>query len=90
MTRKSPQLDDKKDPYRVMKYVAVGAIDGILAGWAFVAILLALDVMGLRSMAANVASAPLAMLMFFLLTGITFGMLGIAWRVMVLLPDEKD
>ncbi|MEM0923798.1 MAG: hypothetical protein AAGF44_11190 [Pseudomonadota bacterium] len=90
MSEKPASSEKNKDPYRLMKYVATGAIDGVLAGWAFVAILLALDVMGLRSMALNVASAPLAFLMLFIFTGITFGMLGIAWRVMVLLPGEEE
>ncbi|MEM9046836.1 MAG: hypothetical protein AAGC81_19325 [Pseudomonadota bacterium] len=76
-----------KDPYRLTKYVATGAIDGILAGWAFCGGLLALDVYGLWTRASTQADGPLITLVFFLLTGITFGMLGIAWRVMLLLPD---
>ena len=80
----------KRDPNRLVKYVATGAIDGVLAGWVFCAALLALDAYGIRSMASNSDSGPLITLIFFLLTGITFGMLGIAWRVMVLLPDEDD
>ncbi|MEM7179158.1 MAG: hypothetical protein AAF503_15795 [Pseudomonadota bacterium] len=80
----------QKDPYRLVKYVATGAIDGVLAGWVFCGALLALDAYELRSMASASETGPLMMLVFFLLTGITFGMVGIAWRVMVLLPDEKD
>ncbi|MBY8974557.1 hypothetical protein KHP62_01985 [Rhodobacteraceae bacterium NNCM2] len=79
-----------RDPYRLVKYVAVGAIDGVLAGWIFCAGLLALDAYELRSMASNSESGPLLTLIFFLLTGITFGMVGIAWRVMILLPDEDN
>lgn len=80
----------QKDPHRLVKYVAIGAIDGVLAGWVFCAALLALDAYGLRSMASHSDTGPLVTLIFFLLTGITFGMVGIAWRVMVLLPDEED
>ncbi|MEM7506437.1 MAG: hypothetical protein AAF415_06805 [Pseudomonadota bacterium] len=80
----------RADPYRLVKYVATGAIEGVLAGWAFVGILLALDMMGLRSLLANADSGQLALLMLFLFTGITFAMAGIAWRVMVLLPDEEE
>ncbi|MEM8791893.1 MAG: hypothetical protein AAGE80_09745 [Pseudomonadota bacterium] len=79
-----------KDPYRLTKYVAVGAIDGVLAGWAFVSGLLYFDVYNLWTMASAQAEGPLITLIFFLFSGITFGMLGIAWRVMVLLPDEDD
>ncbi|MEM7239089.1 MAG: hypothetical protein AAF501_14875 [Pseudomonadota bacterium] len=78
------------DPHRLVKYVATGAIDGVLAGWIFCGALLALDAYGIRSMASTSESGPLLTLIFFVLTGITFGMLGIAWRVMVLLPDEEE
>lgn len=80
----------REDPYRLMKYIAVGTIEGILAGWALVAILIAVDLMGLRSLAVSAADGQLALLMLFLFTGITFSMAGIAFRVMVLLPGEED
>ncbi|MEM1275995.1 MAG: hypothetical protein AAGH74_05685 [Pseudomonadota bacterium] len=80
----------RKDPNRLAKYVLTGAIDGVLAGWASCAALLALDAYDLWTRASSQAEGPLFTLMFFLLTGITFGMLGIAWRVMFLLPREED
>ena len=83
-------MSGKRDPHRLTRYVAIGAIDGVLAGWAFCAGLLAFAVYGLWSRAASQADGPLITLIFFLLTGITFGMVGIAWRVMVLLPGERE
>lgn len=80
----------ERDPHRLVKYVATGAIDGVLAGWVFVACLLALDLNGIWTRAASDPEGPLFVFVLFALTGISFGMLGIAWRVMVLLPGEKD
>lgn len=77
------------DPYRVMKYVARGAAEGIVAGWILLTILKHLDIMKIGTLIANSADGALAYFMLAFFFGITFGMVGIAWRVMVLLPDEE-
>ena len=38
----------------------------------------------------NSPDGPLALILLLWFFGVTFGMAGLAWRVMVLLPDEKD
>ena len=82
MSRRRP------DPYRLVRYVALGAAEGIVAGWAIVLILVRLDIGGLGARVAGMGDGPLALLMLLAFFAITFGMVGIAWRVMVLLPDE--
>jgi len=86
MTRKPPT--DRHDPYRLMKYVGKGALEGASAGWILLIILKYLDIGGIGTLIANTAEGPLVYAIAFCLFGITFGMVGIAWRVMVLLPDE--
>ena len=84
----------EKDPYRLLKYVALGAGEGVVAGWIFLLILIKLDAVGLGiglgSLIDRSPDGPLALIMLLWFFGVTFGMVGIAWRVMVLLPDEKD
>jgi len=77
------------DPYRLMRYVAISAADGIAAGWTCVLLLLWFDVAGLGTLVHNDRD-PLAWLFILLMSfGVSFGFLGIAWRVMVLLPEEE-
>ncbi len=80
----------KDDPYRLVKYVALGAAEGIVAGWIILMIFVKMNLMGLDGLIDRSADGPLALLMLLGFFGITFGMLGIAWRVMVLLPGEKN
>ena len=77
-----------QDPYRLTKYVARGAGEGVAAGWVTLLILKWLDIGGIGSLIANSSDGSLALLMLLGFFGITFGMVGIAWRVMVMLPDE--
>ena len=78
------------DPYRLVKYVALGAGEGVFAGWTILMAIVELDLMGLGSLIDRSADGALAFVMLLGFFGITFGMVGIAWRVMVLLPDEPD
>jgi hypothetical protein len=80
----------KPDPYRLVRYVALGAGEGVFAGWAILMAVVKLDLMGLGGLIDRSADGALALVMLLGFFGITFGMVGIAWRVMVLLPDEPD
>lgn len=82
--------DGKNDPYRLCRYVALGAGEGVVAGWIVLMAVIKLNLMGLDDLIDGSADGPLALVMLLGFFGATFGMVGIAWRVMVLLPDEKD
>lgn len=77
------------DPYRLMKYVAVAAGDGIAAGWTCVLALLWLDVAGLGTLVHGPGGGLTPLIVLLVSFGVTFGFVGIAWRVMVMLPDEE-
>jgi hypothetical protein len=83
-------MKKRGDPYRLVKYVALGAGEGVFAGWLFLMIVLKANIMGLDDLIDGSADGPVALVMLLWFFGVTFGMVGIAWRVMVLLPDEKD
>lgn len=76
------------DPYRLMRYVAISAGDGIAAGWTFLLALLWLDIGGLGTLVHGAADGAMAVVVLAMSFAVTFGFVGIAWRVMVLLPDE--
>ena len=61
----------------------------IIAGWVLLGILMTLDIAGIGSLIRRVAEGQTMFLLAIVMFGVTFGMVGIAWRVMVLLPDEK-
>ena len=83
-------MASKSDPYRLMKYVARGAGEGIAAGWVTLLILKYLHIGRIGDLLTNTADGPLMFILALVMFGITFGMVGIAWRVMVLLPKEDD
>ena len=78
------------DPYRLFKYVARGAGEGVIAGWVVLLILKYLNIGRIGELIANSEHGALVYVIALALFGITFGMVGIAWRIMVLLPDEED
>jgi len=78
----------KYDPYRLMKYVAVSAGDGIAFGWVLLLVMLQFDAMGLGRLVHGAENGAVALYILLMSFGVTFGFVGIAWRVMVLLPDE--
>ena len=84
MTRKG------HDPYRLFRYVALGAGEGIISGWIILILLKYQNILGIGTLIENSSQGGLALVMLLIFFGITFGMVGIAWRVMVLLPDEKS
>lgn len=83
-------MNRRDDPYRLLKYVALGAGEGVFAGCLFVMILVKLDVGGMGQLIDRSTDGALALVMLLVSFSLTFAMIGIAWRVMVLLPDEKD
>jgi hypothetical protein len=78
----------RQDPNRLLKYVAVSAGDGIAAGWTFLLALLWLDIGGLGTLVHGSPDAVIALIILMMSFGVTFGFVGIAWRVMVMLPGE--
>ena len=81
-----PQDPNRTDPLWLVKYVAVSAADGVAAGWTFMLILLWLNIAGLGDLVHGSESGPVALLIMLVSFGVTFSYVGIAWRVMVLLP----
>ena len=80
----------KPDPYRLMKYVALGAGEGIVAGWILLMLMVKLNIQGLGDLLDRSEDGALALIMMLAFFAITFGMVGIGWRVMVMLPGEND
>lgn len=78
----------KHDPYRLVKYVAEAALDGIAAGWTCVLLLLWFDIGGLGTLVHGAQDGLTALFLLLVSFGVTFGFVGIAWRVMVMLPEE--
>ena len=70
-------------------YVLIGALEGAIAGWVFLGMILWFDIMGLGGLIDRVDAGFLMFQLAVVFFAVTFGMVGIAWRVMVLLPDEK-
>jgi len=83
MTGKAPD-----DPYWLVKYVLIGALDGVAAGWTFLLALLWLDIAGLGGLVHGGADGVVALVILLMSFAVTFGFVGIGWRVMVLLPDR--
>lgn len=79
----------QSDPWRLVRVVATGAADGIAAGWILLLCMVELDFQGLGTLVKGAEDGALGLVMLSFFFGITFGMVGIAWRVMVLLPEEE-
>ena len=77
-----------EDPYRLLKYVAVGAADGVAGGWAVLLILLHLDVAGFGTLVHGSPDGTVALLALLLAFGSTFSLVGLGWRIMVRLPKD--
>ena len=80
----------REDPYRLIRFVAVSAGDGVAAGWTLLLLFVELDVQGLGTLVKDNPDGPLAMAMLAFVFAITFSMVGVAWRVMVILPNHDD
>jgi predicted lipid-binding transport protein (Tim44 family) len=84
-----PPNEPRPHRMRLPIYMAIGALEGAMAGWVALGVLMALDIQGIATLVRGTESGFLMFQLAVLMFAITFGMLGIAWRVMVLLPDEK-
>ena len=82
--------DQMPNPYRLVRYTTLGATEGIVAGWIMLLALKYLNITGLGTLINHSAQGQLALVMMLVFFGIRFGMVGIAWRLMVLLPDEPE
>ncbi|MEL7154468.1 MAG: hypothetical protein AAFN51_11890 [Pseudomonadota bacterium] len=80
----------RHDPYRLMRYTLLGVGEGVVAGWVTLLLFKNLDIGRVRSLIDGSDQGGLVLVVALALFGITFGMLGIAWRLMVLLPDEPE
>ncbi len=80
----------KQDDYRLMRYTALGAGEGIIAGWITLLLFKHLDIARIGTLIDGSDKGAIVMVAALVLFGTTFGMLGIAWRLMVLLPDEPE
>ncbi len=86
MTDRPPQ---KHDPNRLARYVGMAALEGVMAGWACLLALLWLDVGGFGTLVHSSEDAVMALVILLMSFGVTFGFVGIAWKVMVMLPDQE-
>ncbi|GMG82551.1 hypothetical protein LNKW23_17640 [Paralimibaculum aggregatum] len=78
------------DPNRLIRYVGLAALEGVIAGWIFLMVLLRMDIGGLGSLVEGSADAAMALVILLMSFGVTFGFVGIAWKVMVMLPGQAD
>ena len=83
-----PPAAPDPDPTRLMRFVAKHAFHGALAGWTCLLAFLWLDLGGLGDLVANSPSGELISAMLAGAFGVTFGLVGIVWGVLVVLPHE--
>ena len=76
------------DPTRLLRYVARHALTGAVAGWTALLALLWLDIGDLGTRVAGSADRELITVMLAGAFGSTFGLVGILWGVLVMLPHE--
>ena len=78
------------DPTRLLRFVARHAINGVVAGWVCLLLLIWLDVGGVGTMLDGSSSGDLATAMLAIGFGATFSLIGIGWGVLFVLPDEPS
>ncbi|MEM9782110.1 MAG: hypothetical protein AAF899_06510 [Pseudomonadota bacterium] len=76
------------DPLWLLRTLAIGLGDGIAAGWTVLLIAVEMNVNDIGTLVKTGDGGTFAFAIMTILAAITFGLLGIAWRVMVILPDE--
>ena len=87
--RRTSQVRADRDPWKLVRFVLVSAGDGVAAGWLILLAFVELDLQGLGTLVKGQPDGALAMVMLTAVFAITFSMVGIAWRVMVILPDVE-
>lgn len=78
----------QQDPYRLVKYVLNAALEGIAGGWTLLLILLWFDIAGLGTLVHSASDQTVPLVILLMSFGVTFGFVGLCWRIMVLLPEE--
>ena len=79
----------RRDPWWLFKYVVVSALDGVAFGWMLLLIVLWRDIGGLGSLVHGSNDGAVALYALLIAFGTAFAFVGIAWRVMVLLPEQE-
>lgn len=77
------------DPTRLVRFVAKHAFHGVIAGWTSLLLILWLDIAGFGTLVASSAQRELITAMLAAAFGTTFGLVGIMWGVLVVLPTEE-
>jgi hypothetical protein len=89
MWKEAAMPSGRYDPWWLVKYVLISAADGVAAGWTFLLILLHTGIGRLGALVHGSGDGVIALAVLLLSFGITFSLVGIGWRVMVLLPRDE-
>ncbi|MGG7568469.1 hypothetical protein ACQ5SO_20130 [Rhodovulum sp. DZ06] len=82
------QQREPYDPFKLVRFVAKHALHGVLAGWTTLLAILWLDIGGFGTLVHGSEDRELISAMLAGAFGTTFGLVGIMWGVLVILPDE--
>lgn len=86
--RRDPPRDD--DPTRLIRFLLHHTANGVAAGWTAMLALIWLDVGGLGTLLQGSAVRELATAMMAGGFALIFGFVGMAWGVLVILPESGD
>lgn len=76
------------DPFKLVRFVGKHALHGVLAGWTALLAILWLDIGGFGTLVRGSEERELISVMLAGAFGTTFGLVGIMWGVLVVLPHE--
>ncbi|HKK36741.1 MAG TPA: hypothetical protein VJ994_10660 [Paracoccaceae bacterium] len=76
------------DPNRLARFVIRHSANGVAAGWTILLAFLWLDIGGIGTLVREAAQRELITAMMAGAFGVTFGLVGLAWGVLVILPEE--
>lgn len=77
------------DPNRLPRFVLRHAFNGVIAGWVFMLLLLWLDIGQVGTLVRGAEQRELITAMMAGAFGVTFGFVGLAWGVLVVLPESE-
>ena len=75
------------DPNRLARFVLRHSLNGVIAGWVFLLALLWLDIGEIGTLVRAAEQRELITAMMAGAFGVTFGLVGLAWGVLVVLPE---
>ena len=78
------------DPNRLVRFVLRHSLAGVMGGWTFLLALLWLDIGGVGTLVRAAEQRELITAMMAGAFGVTFGLVGLAWGVLVVLPESGD